>query len=476
MAVSRTRPFVGAFCLISLIASVYSLAALSLPAGSRPMAYHQYLVIAVIFAFNIPVLSAWAAFGRPGGIVVSSVSVGSVLLFSLRAGMGDCYVFVLPFFLTSLFGYLNWRKIDSFGRLYGLRLEKLNEESNILSDNIIRKKAEITALEGKMLKYSLLKEVTEDLSVTLSLESVKKIITDKALSILGRDARVLLFLVDAENQELKLSVSSGGAVIKTKKGDAFDRWVFRHRKALLIENVGTDFRFSAGDIEPARSHFNSLIAAPLASQNKTTGILRMDSPAPSAFAQDDLRILGIIADLGAVAVENAMLYARTQELAIRDALTGLFVRRYFLERFREDLIRAARKKAALSLLLIDIDRFKDYNDRFGHAAGDLVLKFLARQLNSMMKEGDIAVRYGGEELGVLLYGMEGKQAAQEAERIRNAIKARPLVFRRKENVITVSIGVSSYPKDAVLADELIRVADERLYRAKAMGRDRVCSG
>ena len=497
MAVSRARPILGAFCLISFTASAYSLAVLSLPGRFQPTPSWQNLITTVIFSFNISIVSAWTAFGFFGGAALSGLSAGVVLLLALRAGMGGYPVFALSFFLTSVFGYLNWRRINSFSQSYGLRLEKLSEESNILLDNINRKKDGIAALEEKMLRYSLLKEVTEALSSTLSLESIKNIIIDKALSISGKDARALLFLVDAEKQELALSASrpdinpSTGSGLtlsnvervkfKAKKGDVFDRWVLRQRKALLIENVETDFRFSAGDIEEvsprlrreASRSFSSLIAVPLVSENKLSGILRLDSPRPSIFVQDDLRLLGIISDLGAVAVENAALYARTQELAIRDALTGLFVRRYFLERFKEELIRAARKKIALSLLLIDIDHFKDYNDRFGHAAGDLVLKFLARQLNAVMRPGDIAVRYGGEELGVLLYGIDGREAAKEAERIRAAIKSKPLVFRRNENIITVSIGVSSYPKDAVLEDELIRIADERLYKAKHGGRNQV---
>jgi len=475
MASSRARPILGFFCLISFAASTYSLALLSLPGRFQPVQSWQNLITTVIFSFNIAIVSAWTAFGFFGGAAISILSAGAVLLFAMRAGMGGYPVFVLSFFLTSAFGYFNWHRINLFSQSYGLRLEKLNEECNLLSDNIIRKKEGIAALEEKMLRYSLLKEVAEALSSTLSLESAKFAIIDKALAVSGKPARALLFLVDAEKQELALLASRPDIKFKAKKGDVFDRWVLRQRKALLIENVETDFRFSALDIKEASPSFSSLIAAPLINESKLSGILRMDSARPSAFTQDDLRLLGIIADLGAVAIENAALYARTQELAIRDALTGLFVRRYFLERFKEELARAARKKRAISLLLIDIDHFKEYNDRFGHAAGDLVLKFLAQTLMAVMRPGDIAVRYGGEELGVLLYDIDGPGTAKEAERMRAAIKSKPLVFRKSNNVITVSMGVSSYPKDASLKDELIRIADERLYKAKELGRDRVCS-
>ncbi len=475
MAAFRNRPIPGISSVILLAASIYCLASLSLPVRFQATSSYQSLITTIIFSFNIPILLAWVALGIFGSLAACAVSAGAVLLVSLRTGMSGYSIYILPFFLTSIVGYLNWRGRNGLSRSYGLRLEKLSEEINILSDDIGRMRNGISSLEGKMLRYSLLKEVVESLSATLSLEPINRMVIDRAVNTLGKPRRALLFLVDTQKEELRLAASNGEFSIKTKKGDVFDRWVMRHRRPIIIDCIGTDFRFSAGDIEEAKGSFGSLIAVPLISESKTIGILRMDSIQDMAFTQDDLRLLGIIADLGAVAIQNALLYSRTQGLAIRDALTGLFVRRYFLERFKEELARAARNKGSVSLLLLDIDHFKDYNDKYGHAAGALVLKFLARQLNSIVREGDIVVRYGGEEIGILLYGTDRKEAVREAERIRKAIKAKPIVFRRNENKITVSAGLSTYPEDAVLEEELIRIADERLYKAKALGRDRVCS-
>jgi diguanylate cyclase (GGDEF)-like protein len=125
--------------------------------------------------------------------------------------------------------------------------------------------------------------------------------------------------------------------------------------------------------------------------------------------------------------------------------------------------------------MLDIDHFKKYNDQFGHAAGDIVLKHIARTMNSMVKEGDIVARYGGEEIVVMLCGRNKKEAVVEAEEIRKAVKESPVTLRRHSANISVSIGISSYSEDASGPEALIRIADERLYKAKAEGRDRVCS-
>jgi diguanylate cyclase (GGDEF)-like protein len=146
-----------------------------------------------------------------------------------------------------------------------------------------------------------------------------------------------------------------------------------------------------------------------------------------------------------------------------------------MERFHHEIKRAARKKEELSLLVLDIDHFKQLNDKYGHTAGDLVLKHMAKTILGMVEETDVVGRYGGEEIVVLLYGKSKEQALAEAEKIRAAVSHRPFTLRRQEMHLTVSLGIATYPEDAVTEDELIRIADGRLYKAKTDGRNRVCS-
>jgi diguanylate cyclase (GGDEF)-like protein len=392
----------------------------------------------------------------------------------MKSGFPGYYLFIATFLASNFAGFRYLKADERTEHFHLLKLEKMDEETNIISNEIEKKVRDIASIEGKLLRYTNLKDVSESLGAVLNLDEVTKLIIEKAFRTIGKPGRALLFLVDAARQELMLSASSEGAKVKEKKGDIFDRWILKQRKPLLIEDIAKDFRFGSEAADEAKGSFRSLIATPLMSEHRITGIIRMDSPVDFAYTQDDLRLLDIIADLGAVAVQNAALYSRTQELAIRDSLTGLAVRRYFIERLKEDIKRAARKKGTVSLLLMDVDHFKAYNDQYGHAMGDLVLKHVARLINSMVREGDILSRYGGEEMALLLFGADKKQAAIDAEEIRKHVEKSGLNLRRHALQVTLSIGISNYPEDAATEEGLIKAADERLYKAKEKGRNRVC--
>lgn len=435
----------------------------------------QNFAFVLIFSYHAAIIFSWLAFGVSGAMTFTILSIMLALLLNLKVGFSGSYILILPYLATSYLGYRWWNQKNDLYDTYRLKLEKVREDIIVLSNSIDEKKGTVSSGEEKLKRYAALKDVIDSFSVQLELDEVNKLITEKTVQILSKPGRALLFMVDTEKQELILSSSRGEERVETKKGDIFDHWTLKNRKPLIVEDVTTDFRFSVDNIGNLKGLVRSLIATPLISGDKVIGILRMDSAKEHAYAQDDLRLLDIIADLGAVAIENALLYARTQELAIRDSLTGLAVRRYFLARLNEEVRRAARKKGSLAILMLDIDHFKNYNDQFGHAAGDIVLKHIAKTVSSKISEGDIVARYGGEEVVVMLCGKTKIDAVAAAEAIRSAVKDSPISLRRHAANITVSIGVSSYPDEAAVEEDLIRIADERLYKAKAGGRDRVCS-
>ncbi|MBN1526513.1 MAG: sensor domain-containing diguanylate cyclase [Candidatus Omnitrophica bacterium] len=474
MTPSRERLILGIISFILFLLITYVSFALS---SGRPQdQLHIDLIATAIISFNAALAFGWLAFGEWGGVPMTAAAVILALWVVLRAGFYTQALLTLSFLVTAFIGHGYIRIKERIEQVYMLKIEKTEEETNLFANSISEKDKVIGSLEEKLSRYSALKEVTEALSTVLSLDAINELIVEKTGSTIGKDARVLLFLVDMKKQELMLSASKEVHRTRAKKGDVFDQWVLRHRKSLIIEDIEKDFRFSTGDVEEARQSFRSLITTPLVSEDKVIGVLRMDSKEESLFTQDDLRLLNIISDLGAVAIQNALLFSRTQELAIRDGLTELIVRRYFTERFREEIKRAARGKNELAVLMLDIDNFKEYNDKYGHMAGDLVLKHLARVLTAMTREGDIVARYGGEEIVMLLLDTDREKALKAAEAIRKRVEAEPLVLRRQKTFVTASVGLSVFPRDGMSEEELLRAADERLYKAKEKGRNRVCAG
>lgn len=175
--------------------------------------------------------------------------------------------------------------------------------------------------------------------------------------------------------------------------------------------------------------------------------------------------------------------AELERLALRDGLTGLFNHRYFQEAVDAELSRAARHGHPVSLLFIDVDHFKNYNDRLGHPAGDRLLERLAGLLTGRgesfgrgKRVSDIAARYGGEEFVLVLPATDKKGATVTAQRLRHLVAACPFEGRESQPLghISVSIGVATYPDDGTTKPELVEAADRALYAAKHQGRDRVC--
>ena len=171
---------------------------------------------------------------------------------------------------------------------------------------------------------------------------------------------------------------------------------------------------------------------------------------------------------------NARMFEVLREQAVRDPLTGLFNRQYLDETLMREIRRDRRRRAPFSLVMLDIDHFKVFNDTYGHAAGDEVLKELGKLLRDTVRASDIACRYGGEEFVVVLLDADLAAALPTVERICLDIKRKQCIYRGQELPgITVSAGLAQYPMHGTSAEELLRAADEALYAAKNAGRDRI---
>jgi diguanylate cyclase (GGDEF)-like protein/putative nucleotidyltransferase with HDIG domain len=182
-------------------------------------------------------------------------------------------------------------------------------------------------------------------------------------------------------------------------------------------------------------------------------------------------LLMTLAGEAGVVIENAQLYAHAKERAHTDELTGLSNHRYFHERLDEEISRSSRFGDIFSLLFLDMDLFKAYNDIYGHLAGDEMLKQIGQQVRSSIRSIDMAFRYGGDEFTVILPQASLEDAGKVGDRIRKRIETE---MDSRGAPLTCSIGIASWPTDGVMREEIIQAADAALYYAKQMGRNRIC--
>jgi len=247
-------------------------------------------------------------------------------------------------------------------------------------------------------------------------------------------------------------------------------WVVENKKPLSIPDLRrAQDRFDFG--VRGDPGIRAWLGVPLIMYDQVIGVLSVQSHAPGAFGADHLRLLEAIAGQAAVAIQNARLY----ELATVDGLTGLYVRRYFDSRLREELARAQRFGSSFAVVIMDLDDFKQLNDTHGHQVGDRVLREIAQVVRRNMRGIDIAARYGGEEFAFILPRTGVVDAHGVAERIRSDIAEHRVVLADHTVVrVTASLGVAGYPESGGGdAASLVYRADVALYRAKATGKNRV---
>ena len=428
--------------------------------------------------FGASVLVSWLGIGPWMG---AAVLIMAAAFLGLAAFMGLTSFWILFAALAS-FAFLahrSYSEIQILRSQHSAVAEEWEERLNNLQAEKEFHHSQDRALERKIARYETLEEFISRLSSNLSLqETMDRTLAQANQMTPAGQQTCLLYLVDREQHELSLQSSyrSEGEAIKHKKGDIMDYWVLKQRQPLIVEDARKDFRFNVENQNPEfQRSFRSLIAVPLMDEKGVLGVLRMDSPTPNQYTPEELRVLAIIADLATTAIRNATLFAMTQELAIRDGLTGLYVHRHLLQRLQEEILRAFRSNGALSLVLMDIDWFKKYNDQFGHISGDLVLKQLGKRLQDLTEPGEIAARYGGEEFALVLPGRDAKGAFLKAEKIRQSVESEIFWLRQQPTRVTLSLGVAVFPAEAKDREELIRLADQALYKAKAGGRNQTCS-
>ena len=224
-----------------------------------------------------------------------------------------------------------------------------------------------------------------------------------------------------------------------------------------------------------RTDVRSFMCVPLVSKGKNIGVLMLNHPEPNAFEPELLPTMRVLASYLAIAIENAGMFGVVKSLAEKDSLTLLYNHGSFHEKLAIELERANRYVRPMAVIMLDLDHFKEINDRYGHPAGDAVLRKLASFLRERTRSTDAVVRYGGEEFAVLMATAESDVAFEQFDRIRAELEKTPFVVPGQADPIyvTISGGVATYPQDGQTFLDLIAVADAGLYHAKENGRNRI---
>jgi diguanylate cyclase (GGDEF)-like protein len=304
----------------------------------------------------------------------------------------------------------------------------------------------------------VLHEVAQTLSSTLRISDVVALISSRLVNLVPFTASAL-FLFDEESELYLCQHASGG---NTDAIRAITASTLEGLERTLPQNGG-------GRVNgPAAPRLQSVLVAALQMNHRAMGALVFYHTEHSPYTADHRRLMAQIASQAAPVIANAVVFERAQEQSLTDVLTGLPNRRYMERHFGQELSRAHRHRRMLSLLLLDMDKFKEINDEFGHQAGDRALREVAQVLRSALREYDVCARYAGDEFVVIVGDCDRTQAERRRHEIQEAVAA--LVFEPVPGRVVplgISAGAATFPHDGVTADDLVAAADRRMYQDKA---------
>ncbi|HEX9759119.1 MAG TPA: diguanylate cyclase [Nitrospiria bacterium] len=342
-------------------------------------------------------------------------------------------------------------------------------------DDRIREKEEAERL---LAEYQSLYSLGVKLTASENIGKLYTTIVDYALRLIGCPAGNLA-LFDEKSGEMYFAAARGFSKAFSRK----QKWEVR-KGGLTSTILNQKTPLAISDIQKFPNFDNpmmvnekirSLIAVTLAAEGKIIGILYVNDFKVRDFSTREVFLLGLLSTIAAMTIEKTRNLENARHLAITDELTELYNHRHFLQQLHLEINRAKRYNRKLTLLMIDIDHFKTYNDHFGHLKGNEVLKKVGSFLRMISREVDIPARYGGEEFAIIMPETQKLKARFLAERLRRTMENH--VFEGEKILpggqLTISLGLATFPSNADNPTDLIEKADRALYLSKERGRNRV---
>lgn len=382
------------------------------------------------------------------------------------------------------------QKIESYEAEFRIEQAKKDAEIHKLINVELKEKNQLIAdkaaeLEASYLNISTLSLIGQEITSSLDIDNVSNTIYESlkklmdvnifAIASYDEDSGIIDYhMMIEESQRLPAAQST----INTPGSMAAQ--CIRTKRALVINDLAryNQPTSSESNIETNGKAPESLIFYPLMLESKVTGVISVQSYRKNAYSNVDINTINILASYIAIALNNskqsAQLQSAIKELEYTsktDPLTDLYNRRYMTEKIYEEWHRYRKHAYTFSILITDIDKFKNINDTFGHDCGDVVLKELSTLLKSALRKQDYMARWGGEEFLILLTETDACEAARIAERLRISIAENEFLYYKQPITLTMTFGVAEYD-DSFDIDETIKRADRALYEGKSAGRNR----
>ena len=381
-------------------------------------------------------------------------------------------------------GYQNLNIVTSDGRTlhteYGIALMRqkdggLSGVIGVARDITERKRTE-EAIRRRNIELTAIASVTQSLSHQLKLNKVLQIALDKILDVSGLSVGAI-WLLDDEKKVLELAISRGvgnkfvKAVSKMPLDAGITARAIETGRTVVVTDVQRDKKLPPKYKATAKlEKLQSVVSIPLKSKGETLGAMNVFSRERLHFSADDLRLLQTVSGQIGIAIDNAQLLEKLSELSKTDELTGLYNRRTFFEMLNAELSHSSRYSRPFSLVMLDLDNFKSFNDRFGHTSGDAALRKFGNAMKSALRKTDAAFRYGGDEFTIIFPSTEAKKSRHIIERIRRKwLQTQHNQYPNVEITIDFSVGIAQYPDDTETIDGLIFLADTALLIAKREG-------
>ncbi len=336
---------------------------------------------------------------------------------------------------------------------------------NNMTDELRKTTRDLKERNSNMsMRYKISSTISRTIDIDELLSAILKTISE--VYILNVEQKGGIFIIKGDRMELVSHLGHDKGFLNLhrdmKIGDCLCGLAAKTGEIVISRNCDRDSRHT---ITPPGMLSHGHIIIPFHARGAVIGVIYLYVQADIDITEDELTLLHSIANQIGIAVDNARLYQETKMDSLHDPLTGLANRRLMDIVLESNFARAKRLNQVFSIIMLDIDHFKKYNDTHGHSAGDKLLIELARLIQKEIREVDLAVRYGGEEFLVVLSETGTIEASEVAERIRKAVE--------KEAEITISLGVSSFHEGMHKKEELINEADSVLYQVKNKGRNRV---